>query len=58
MADYFCDKNGNDSLHTFRADIFPEPENKITVRSWIYGRAEREVFLQQQLIREKNEAKL
>lgn len=39
-------------------DPFPSPENRPETGSWIYGRAERETFLQQKLLRAKDEAKL
>ncbi len=39
-------------------DCFPERGNEPVSGKWIYGRAEREVFLHRQMIREKNEARL
>ncbi|MBR4664958.1 MAG: hypothetical protein IKO93_13890, partial [Lentisphaeria bacterium] len=39
-------------------DPFPSGKSKSGSGCWIYGRAEREVFLHQQMIREKNEAQL
>lgn len=46
------------SNKTFHFDLFPIPEKTTGNHTWIYGRAEREVFLQQLLLREKKEAKL
>ena len=39
-------------------DPFPYSPKTNAAKIWIYGRAEREVFRQQQLIRAKNEARL
>ena len=53
-APFSCKNAGNVS----GIDCFPEPGNEPASGKWIYGRAEREVFLHQQMIREKNEARL
>ena len=39
-------------------ELFPPPGKKPETGCWIYGRAERETFLQQKLLRAKDEAKL
>ena len=46
------------SDQTFAPDPFPILNEQKKTHVWIYGRAEREVFRQQQLIREKNKAEL
>ena len=45
-------------MKNFQIDIFPVPEPKAKNNLWIYGRAEREAWRLQQLIKAKNEAQL
>ena len=52
-------RDGKIMKNHFVTDPFPErTEDTEKKHRWIYGRAEREVFRQQQLIRAKNEARL
>lgn len=45
-------------MKIFPIDPFPIPEQKVKNNFWIYGRAEREAWRLQQLIKAKNEAQL
>lgn len=45
-------------MKKYSIDPFPAPEESEKNNLWIYGRAEREAFLLQQLIRAKNDARL
>lgn len=45
-------------MKKYPIDPFPAPEESEKNNLWIYGRAEREAFLLQQLIRAKNDARL
>ena len=46
------------ALDELPVDPFPAPEKQPDSGCWIYGRAEREIFLHRRMIREKNEAHL
>lgn len=47
-----------DNLNELPVDPLPAPEKQPDSGRWIYGRAEREIFLHRKMIREKNEAHL
>ena len=50
--------SGKDRLDDLPLDPFPAPEKQPDSGCWIYGRAEREIFLHRRMIREKDEAHL